>query len=100
MNDAFHGSIIFPFYACFTFQYGEIKSCIKRLNVRVALDLHSSMERLKAPARGYLLMHRLIFTFQYGEIKSLSAGDAEIYRSQFTFQYGEIKSIQNMPALW
>ena len=40
------------------------------------------------------------FTFQYGEIKSLSAGDAEIYRSQFTFQYGEIKSIQNMPALW
>ena len=38
--------------AVFTFQYGEIKSAhASRTHAPLAPDLHSSMERLKAPRR-------------------------------------------------
>ena len=61
----------------FTFQYGEIKRQIKKLEKYI---------------------HDL-FTFQYGEIKSIAAGGHTFYKLAFTFQYGEIKSTcYNVPS--
>ena len=56
-----------------------------------ALDLHSSMERLKGFKALYLSVISK-FTFQYGEIKRARGGTNLSIVSVFTFQYGEIKS--------
>ena len=60
-----------------------------------AVNLHSSMERLKVV---YLLSEgrgRTRFTFQYGEIKSCYNAVDGAANVGFTFQYGEIKRTAN-----
>ena len=86
-------------FSIFTFQYGEIKSCQIRRTICARKNLHSSMERLKAPVVTSTSHAILNLHSSMERLKAYVLPVSGFALLQFTFQYGEIKSWKSVLIL-